>query len=1035
MGFINLHNHSEFTFLGSLISLESLVEFSISEGFGGVAICDTLSTYGFFKLTKLCAEYNLKAIYGIKIFTQGVASESQYPLILYALNNQGLENIFWLNSEAHRLFNESKSYTLPYKTIHSHSRGLAVLVEAEILANTNDFAIIEKIIERYKTTFGDNFFIEVNHTGNSKENLIGEINNIVSNFQLNAIGTCEARYFVGDDEAFAFLNSHRQKSLDDNEKGIFIDTNLDFSVRTKTSMQEIFAEHPEYLQNAQQLYNKIRVHLDIKSLKIPKVYKHPEKLKALCLTKLEKLGLSSNISYIDRLDMEIKQIEDLELNHFFLIIGEIARFMKQKNIPYGWGRGSAVSSLVLYLLGITKVDPVVNNLMFERFLNPGRKELPDIDIDVCWRRRGEVFDFIAEKYGHQNVGHIATIDRMMVRSAIREISKTFHLSHTKLDKILHLIPHSFHFSRSLSSIIENNSKLQYLIEHDKDIKSFLGIAAKIEGISSHSSVHAGGVIVLPEGINQYASTELSRTGQIVAQITKDDLENTGFIKIDLLGLRFITIVYETIRRVNIKQIDFNNEKAYELLIKGDTTAVFQLESAGMRSLLRKIRPDTIQRLSDVIALYRPGPIKSGMTDKYVKRRTGIEPETKDIHLSSITQDTYGFIVYQEQVLMIAHNLAGMSWERADILRKALSSKKHQLILDIKDEFIAGCTKNGIAPDYAMQLFGILVDFGSYGFNKAHSTAYAYNAYAGAYLKANYPLEYMLASLNNNIGFSSRLNRYIADIKYHNISILPVDINHSEIMFNIEDGKIRAGFAIIKYVGRKLARSIIEERRHSGQFRDFLDCYLRMKNKGLNIKAAEYLILAGAFDNEGFSRNMLLATLDEISKIKIKKIPKPHKPETPSLFDSPVETPKDDIPTLDSIVDDISKSNIEHSTVMEMENKATGLFLSYHPIDAYDIRDINHFNPDLIGDMDTLDYAVVIAYLYRLRKTKTRNKANMAYGLLSDNTGIVETIIYPKTFLKFKHIIHNNKVYLVKGKVEENKLLVSEIYLFDKLIER
>jgi DNA polymerase-3 subunit alpha len=1013
------------------------VEFSVFHNFKGVAVVDTLSTYGFFKLTKLCNSRNIKPVYGLEIFTKGVSGRGHYPFILIALNNQGLSNIFKLNSYAQELFQKDGSYTLPFNTVQSHSEGLCAIVEAEFVFHLDNYVTMQRIGERYMDTFGKNFFLEVNYTGHKKVEVLKELISRAESIAIPAIGCCEARYFHTDREAFEFLNSYRMKSHSKNERGLPLDIDMDYSVRKPEDMENIFKNHPDYIENAQNLFESIDVNLDIKSFKIPQVYKYPEKLRDLCMKRLEKLKLSDNKEYLTRLDYELSVIEELELNHFFLIVGDIARFMQNRRIPFGWGRGSSVSSLTLYLLGITKVDPVLNNLMFERFLNPARKELPDIDIDVCWKRRKEVFEYVATKFGQKNVAHISTLGRLMARSALREIAKAFKLSKIKLDAILKQIPFTMYSYTRIKNLIKTNRVLRDMIHNDPEVRSFLDIVSRIEGIVSHSSVHAGGFVVLPMGIDKYASSEYSRSGELVVQITKDDLDGTGFIKIDLLGLRFVTIIDETMRHCGIDTINFEDHDAKRILSEGDTTAVFQLESGGMRDLLKKIRPENISRLSDVIALYRPGPIKSGMLDEYVKRHNGITPAVSDKYLGVITSETYGLIVYQEQILQIAHNFGGMGWDRADILRKALSNKDEATIIGLKDEFIRGCLKKGLEEEYANRIFGILVDFGSYGFNRSHSLAYAYNAFAGAYLKANYPLEFYLSSLNNNIGFVSRLNRYISDMKLHNYTVFGVDINKSGVLFRIEMRGIRVGFIIVKYVGRRLARAIVKERNNNGDFRDLLDFYIRMKDKGLNIKAAEYLIRVGAFDNQGFSRNALIASLNDIVKIKLPGEDKTDAHYEGTLFDKYEKETVNNGVSLDALIpkelrDDSVSDEERKIEYFEMENSATDLFLTFHPIDIYR-EEIERLEVDCIADIEKLEYIVAVAYLYKLRITKTKSKASMAFCLLSDNTGIAEAVIFPKTFSHYSGVIKKNSVYLVKGGVKDGKITIEEIYPFDRVI--
>jgi DNA polymerase-3 subunit alpha len=1029
MGFINLHTHSEYSFFGSLIRIEDLVGFCAFHGYPGVALTDTLSTYGFFELTKLCEKEKLKPVYGIELFIKGDSGKNRYPILLIGLNYTGLHNLLKLNTIAQHTSFIKKQYVISRDTLRKFSQGIAVIIEAEILMHIDDMRYLTTVRDKYREIFGDHVYLEINYTGLKKVPLIKRLIEVNESLGLTPLASCEARYFNEDKDAFLFLNSHRLKSHSGNERGFPIDLDADFVLKKPDEMRQIFRNHPDFIENTEKLFEQIDIRFDIKSFKIPSFSKNANKLREITKSRCSRLGYGKE--YEDRLMYELSIIEKLQLQNFFLIVWDIARFMRKSRIPFGWGRGSSVSSLVLFLLGVTKVDPVANNLMFERFLNPGRKQLPDVDIDVCWRRRHEVFEYLTERYGALNVAHLAAIDRMMARSCIREISKVYHLHKQKLEQLLAVIPFSFTSEHLLSKSIHDNPVLNTLYLNDPEIRHFLDIARKIEGVASHTSVHAGGIMILPRGITRYASMEHSRDGHQVAQLTKDDLEDTGFIKIDVLGLRFITIIHDTMRMAKIKKIRPDDHAAYELLWDGDTTGIFQLESGGMKTLLEKIRPETVPRLCDVISLYRPGPTRSGMTDEYIRRHQKTVDYTVDKHIAAITKDTYGLFIYQEQVLAIAHDIAGMSWERADILRKALSSRNSAKIVPLKEEFIAGCVERKIGNDYAEGLFSILIDFGRYGFNKSHAMAYAYAAYTGAFLKAHYTLEFFVSSLNNNLDFISRLNQYLNDVKMHHIEILPIDINESGLFFSADGNRIRAGLLLIKYLGKKAAKGIIEERKSNGKYADLMDFYLRSRAKGINIKAMEYLVKAGAFDSLSPSpRIELLSIIDELFAIGPEKIKSARRDSENSLFKEETATF-----SMDDLIPkhraDVKPENQKNNLEMEME--ATDLFLTHHPLDIY-TEEIGQYRIDKIIDARYIEQVSIIAFFYKLRVIKTkREKEHMAFGMFTDQTGSIEAIIFPKVYKDYIHILRNNAVYLAKGRMEEGKIIVEELFLFERLI--
>lgn len=1035
MGFINFHNHSEYSFLSSLLRVDDLVGFSAYHGFRGCAVSDTLSTYGYFNLTKSCRRENIKPVYGIEIFVRGSNGKGQYPVLLVALNNQGLHNIFRINSLAHQIYQKEKFYTLPFDAIHPYREGLAALVESELYFNRDHPAMLEKTIDLYQKAFPENFYVEVNYCGDKKVPILKEVVNLVGQFNLKAVACAETRYSSENRNAFDFLNDYRQKSLGKNEKGLPINTDFDFRLRKKEDFDVFFKNHPDYLKNGEELFEKIDTDFDIKSFKIPHFFKDPfEKLKTICLNRLNKRSYDAN--YHKRLDYELGIINKMQLSDYFLLIFNIVRYMRRNSIPFGAGRGSAVSSFVLYLLGVTKVDPLKYNLLFERFLNPSRKQMPDIDMDICWKKRKYVFSYISAKFGKKNVARLAAVDRLKARSVMTEISKTFKLSPSKYSSIMPLIPR--YRSASLETLFKNEENLKNLYDNDGEVHEFMDIVTRIEGIANHSTVHSAGTLIIPDGIKKYASQEYSRNGELVAQITKDDLDDTGFIKFDILGLRFITIIEEAMKRAGIKTIDYEDQETYSFLGNGDTTAVFQLESSGMKDLLRKIKPRNLLELSDVIALYRPGPMRAGMTQEYVKRHdrhpisaASLSDENLiDNPYLIVTYDSYGLFIYQEQILLLAHDYADMSWDKAESLRKALSNRDNTAIVSLREDFLRGCKENKIDEPIANKLYGILVDFGSFSFNKSHSVAYAYNAFAGAFLKLHHPLEFFLASLNNNLDSSQRLNRYLMDIKFHSekfgIGILPIDINKSRSHFSKEDERsIRCGLSVIKYIGPRLAVEIVRERKKNGDFADFVDFTIRMKPKGITVKSLEFLIKAGSFDTLGRSREVLLDICPEVSKFASKYSKKEHQSE--DLFKS-----NEGLPTEDYFISQ-GRKELPESDKFLMELEATDIILTHHPLDKY-LEHLKEKKYDKLEDVETLRSGVFIGYLFRLRSFKTRKGLLMASAQISDRTGTSEVVLFPSVYKYFSNILRTGSLYLIHGKVQDNRIMADKVFLFDEIIK-
>lgn len=1031
------HAHSEYSFLASLLRVENIVEFSAVNRLRSACLCDTLSTYGFFELTKLCEAEGLKPVYGIQLFASGVRGQSSYPVLFFALNHLGIHHLFELNSLSHSLFRETGSFALPFSEIAARSQHLACFAADEFLHHAKDDSYLKELSGLYLDTFRENFFLEMNYRGQASVPEIKSLIEIAENFALTPIATSEARYIdEKSSEAFAFLNAQREVRDKKNERGKRFDPKMDFSFKFPERMEKTFANHPEYLQNAVDLLGRIDTFLDLKSFKIPKTYQSPLKLAEDCRRNLQILfgrrkakptrslfvPESEYLAYEKRMEHELELIHELGLEEFFLIVADIARFMRNRHIPFGPGRGSSVSSLVLFLLGVTRIDPIQYGLTFERFLNRARKELPDVDIDVCHRRRNEVFDYISEKFGDENCVHLATVGREKVRSVLRETAKSFRLNPDKLKQILSALPKNYWLPRLNTLLFDEAYPLKKLYENDKEIRDFLNIAVMLEGIPNHSSLHAGGVLILPRGITQFASIETTARGERVAQLTKDDMEKTGFIKIDLLGLRFITILSDTAKKLDLGKIPEKDEKALSLLAAADTTAVFQLESAGMRALLRKIKPKNIKEISDVISLYRPGPMKSGMTEEYLRRHSGKADYSIPPHLLSITGESHGLFIYQEQILRLAHETAEMSWEDADRLRKALSSRKRDVMEPFREKFLSGCRDKGIDTEESERLFSIIQEFGSYAFNKAHSTAYAKNAYDGAYMKAHYPLEFYQSSFNNNIGFSRRLNDYLADLKYHGFKAYPPCVNRGLEVFSLEEDGIRVGLSQVKYCGKKLASRIIRERKNSGDFSGIENFLFRMKGSGLTGNALEHLVAAGAFDFSGYPRGGLLEHLSEI-RVEVE-----NRLSSGELFD---EEPIRSNFNLKSLMKNAPDDRSED--LFLLEQKSMSLFVSQHPVEIFR-EERKDFDFDPIGEIRSLSYGVFIAYLFHLRETETKNGAKMAFSQISDETGVAEAVFFPKTYRVYKNTIQNRKVVLLKGEISDGKLFVEECYLFEKLIE-
>ncbi len=1046
MGFINFHNHSEYSFLSSLLKVEDLVSFAVYHSFKGCALTDTFSTYGFIKLTGLCRSEGIRPVYGLEIFIKGINGKNQYHINLIALNNAGLENLFRLNTLIHQNYINENHYEISLENLIHCKEGLAILAESELIKNMISSQILEETIECYQKHFKNNFYVEVNYTGGHKIQEIKDLLNVIDRYNLNAIASCEARYFLKDKPAFDILINSSHKNPFIKEINSHLSTEFDYSLKNKEDFYLIFKNHINLIDNSEILFQKIETDFNVKSFKIPVLYKNSfEKVKHICSLRLK--NFCDREEYRNRLDAELDMLYKMKISDIFLIIFDTVHFLKKKKIPYGYGNGSACSSLILFLLGITKVDPVKYNLLFESFLNLGKLHLPEIIIEIAWEKRNLIFSFLSSKYGRQNVSYSASIHHSTARSLINEFSDYFKLNHDKINKIKSLIPSVYNYflenkmsdNRFLYHLIKEERRMKDFYDNDPDIHDFFDYIIKIEGLISHSSIHSGSIIIIPEGINKYSSLEYTLKRNNFAQIPNDDLEDTGIFKIDILGLHIISVINETMRRSEIKIIPDNDQNTFDLLAEGNTTAVFQLESNITRELLKKLKPQSINEISDIIALCRPVSFKSGLTEKYINHKNQKLNFNKVDELDSIASDTHGLFIYQEQLLRLMHEKAGLDWDKIENLKKSLFTKNNTHIITLKDEIIQSCVSNGLEFEQANRLFAILVDFGSFSINKAHSTVYALYAYTCAYLKNHHPLEYYISSINNNHGNEDRINRYLMDLRFHNkiylFHTLSIDINYSKTLCSKENGNIRCGLAFVKYVGTKLSREIVRERNKNGEYKDFIDFYFRLKDRGLHLKSIEFLIKAGVFDKYGYSRKLLLSILPDISSFFSKK----QSNEEGSLF-----TDYSSIPEIKTLINrrlavqstgdnNLNNFNDSKEDKFRFEFEATDLFISHHPLDRY-LDYLKEHQFDKIENLDRLSYGSFIGYLYKIRSVKTRNGSTMAFSQFSDRTGSTEVVFFPKVYLKFLQILKNNIIYLIKGKIDGEKIIAEQVFLFETIID-
>jgi DNA polymerase-3 subunit alpha len=783
--------------------------------------------------------------------------------------------------------------------------------------------------------------------------------------------------------------------------------------------------------------------------------------------------------YEARLDMEIEVIKKSNFAGYFLIVSDFIKYAKEHDIPVGPGRGSAAGSLAAYCLKITEIDPIKYDLMFERFLNPERISMPDIDSDFCINGRDEVIKYVAHKYGEEKVSQIITFGTMLAKAVIRDTGRALNMPYAEVDKIAKLVPNTLGIN--LENAIKEEPKLRNLIETNPKVKKLIEIAKRLEGLARHASTHAAGVVISNEPINSYMPLYkgTKETDVITTQYTGTDLEKLGFIKFDFLGLKTLTVMNEAIKLINetkslqklqkeregenggfnedkdfnIYDIDLNDKATFKLLAAGDTTGVFQLESSGMKELIKKLIPNSFEDLIPLVALYRPGPLGSGMVDDFIKAKHGkakihyIHPSLKDI-----LHETYGVMLYQEQIMRVATNLAGFSMGEADVLRKGVGKKQADLINQMKDKFINGCKANGIEESKSEKIFSLIVKFGEYGFNKSHSTAYAYIAYMTAYLKANYKEHFTAALLSSEMNNTDKLTKIINEAKsgINACEILPPSVNESFERFAIvekrcggdtaENGSenkvklaIRTGLGGVKNVGKAAIDSILQSRSDK-QFKDLLDFCSRVDTRKVNKRTIENLIKSGALDIGGESRKWMLDNLEAVMEESIRKREKEDSGQA-DLFGSLSEDIDFDSGKNDSYLTAIGEKD-DIKSILAFEKESLGFYLSGHPLDGYEEKlklleiksaaDIVREYIDAKGKIPQDASYKVVGVINQLKVRKTKSNDKMASFILNDNNSNIETVFFPKSFLKYEDVLSTNQPVIITGRIDFSGLDLSAL---------
>lgn len=1054
MDFVHLHTHSEYSLLDSTNTVRGLLEKAKDQGMSAIALTDHGNIRGAVEFYQEAQDLGIKPIIGCELYVApgsrhekrggNQGKDKYFHLVVLAKNNQGYQDLVKLSSRA---FTEGFYYKprVDRELLSDYSDDLIALsacksgeVPKKLLQGDYDGAV--EAGRKYADIFGDrDFYLELQDQNvEGQDELNDQLIEVAEELDLGLVATNDVHYLEPDDRLAheVLLNIKANKKITDEDRMRY--EGEEYYLKSPDEMQERFSHVPEALENTLEIASRCEVELDFGDDYLLPPFEVPD-------------GYDSSLSYLrelveegakerwgeitdeieGRIDHELGIIDDMGYPTYFLIVRDFIEFAKENDIPVGPGRGSAASSVVAYTLGITDVDPLEHDLLFERFLNPGRVSMPDIDIDFCMDGRDEVIEYVVDKYGENQVAQICTFDTMAARSAIRDVARVLDIPYDDADKIAKAIPPR----SSLDEALENVSELREKSKANQTYSRLFEVAGKLEGLMRNASTHAAGVVIAPGELTNYTPLQRLSDGEVVTQYDMDVLEEIGLLKMDFLGLRNLTIIentFELIEEVegeslSLKDIPDGDEATYELLREGRSVGVFQLESEGMQGLMKRLEPEEFEDIVAANALYRPGPLESGMTEDYIERKHGRQDVTyPHPELESVLDGTYGLPIYQEQIMQMAQELAGFSLPEADTLRVAMGKKKKKVMNQLKEKFVQGCVDNEISEKKANDLFADIDKFSRYGFNKSHSTAYARISYWTAWLKANYPASYMASLLTSVGGNEDKVEKYIKDCSEMGIEVLPPSVNESLLGFApTEDGNIRFGLEAVKYVGSKPAKAVVEKR--DDGYSSFLGFCQRI-GADLNKETLESLIKVGALDEFG-TRKYLLSQMDkglEVSGISADQ----QRSGQQSFFDQGISFQEDE--TSKGEMEEFSRGE-----KLRLEKEFLGVYISGDPLEEHRFE-LDSFSCCQLDELDGagLNGSTWLAgRVSEINQISTRNGDPMAFITLSDGFGEQELVAFPNVFDKSASSLVADNILLVKAEVGERdgdrQLIIQKVFPIER----
>ncbi|GAB4484521.1 MAG: DNA polymerase III subunit alpha [Thermodesulfovibrionales bacterium] len=1033
--YVPLHLHTEYSLLDGAVRIKELVERAKEFRLPAVAMTDHGNLFGAVDFYKQATKAGLKPIIGCEIYVaprsrhekSGAEGDeaSSFHLILLARDNDGYRNLVTLVTKAYL---EGFYYKprIDMDLLEQYSGGLIALsacLKGEI-AYCLQRGMVDRARERalaFKRIFGpENYYFEIQANGLPEQAEVNrQLIELGRELHIGLVATNDCHYLTREDAKAheVLLCIQTGKTLKDVNRMKF--STEEFYLKSPDEMKEIFRDVPESVSNTVKIAERCNVEFKLKANLLPKYRPENGEDALTFMTKLAKEGLGRKVGadagdvYRERLRTELEVIKKMGYESYFLIVWDFIHYARSRGIPVGPGRGSAAGSLVSYCLDITEIDPIKYNLLFERFLNPERISMPDIDVDFCQDRRNEVIAYVSEKYGRDHVAQIITFGTMAAKAAIRDVGRAMDMPYAEVDRIAKLVPATLKIT--LKDALKAEPQLKELYDTDDGVRKLIDIAMRLEGLNRHASTHAAGVVIAPVPLSTYTPLYRNPSDEsIMTQFDMKAVEEIGLLKFDFLGLKTLTVIQHAIEYIrqggtelSINEIPLDDDKTYELLSSGQTTGIFQLESEGMRDILVKMQPNRIEDLIALVALYRPGPIGSGMIDDFIKRKKGLTPVKYDLpQLKEILEETYGVILYQEQVMRIANKLANFSLGQADLLRRAMGKKNMDEMLRQKESFVTGAVKNGIPEKKASKIFDLLEKFAEYGFNKSHSAAYAFVSYQTAYLKAHYPVAFMAATLSLDMNDTDKIVKSINECRKMGIEILPPDINRSDRAFQVIGNSIRFGLAAVKGVGDSAIEAIVEARTTGGSFETLRGFVERVDNRRVNKKVIESLIKAGAFDSLGTKRAVAMnAVADLLSGAAADR-----NSGQQSIFGDEPEPQAPD------------GEEWEEAELLRNEKDALGFYITGHPLTRYD-QLLARLRAKRTSDLEQLPERTEVIFGGIIRQIRKRNVKSsgelMAYIMLEDDEGSIEAVVFPDLYKSRLELLKKDAVVLVKGDIDRD----------------